>query len=212
MQPVRILSVDGGGVGGIIPAVVINRLVRAHPGLLRNTDIFAGTSTGGLIALALAKSPLEGNEELAVAERVCRMYRELAGTIFGRAMRRGFLGRCFFAKYRPDALRSAIIAFLGAPDLSLGDLHKPVVIPVTALERPYFRNGPRQHVPAGVSSRRRSGAPESRPEPSGPNSTGPGAAPAWTSRWARRPHRPTFQLTPSGKQAGPLSGGSGTGV
>src|SRR5262245_40998244 len=52
----RIISVDGGGVKGIIPAIVLQRL-GAEPGLegwLDRTDFLAGTSTGGLVALSVA--------------------------------------------------------------------------------------------------------------------------------------------------------------
>jgi uncharacterized protein len=52
----RILSFDGGGVRGVIPAVVMQRL-NETPGLegwLDKVDLLAGTSTGGLLALGLA--------------------------------------------------------------------------------------------------------------------------------------------------------------
>jgi hypothetical protein len=58
-KPYRILSIDGGGIRGIIPAVIIQRLERisAESGSdsrLTDADLFAGTSTGALIAMALA--------------------------------------------------------------------------------------------------------------------------------------------------------------
>ncbi len=49
----RILSIDGGGIRGIIPAIVIQSLRK-----LKAQDVFhiiAGTSTGGIIAYGLAK-------------------------------------------------------------------------------------------------------------------------------------------------------------
>jgi patatin-like phospholipase/acyl hydrolase len=52
----RVISFDGGGVRGVIPVVVLQRIMR-EPGLddlLAKTHLFAGTSTGGLIALGLA--------------------------------------------------------------------------------------------------------------------------------------------------------------
>ena len=56
----RILSVDGGGIRGLIPALVIaeleKRLKRKLGGEPRASDyfhLFAGTSTGGLVALSL---------------------------------------------------------------------------------------------------------------------------------------------------------------
>jgi hypothetical protein len=56
MRIERILSIDGGGVRGVIPVVVMQRL-GAQPGLdgwLERVSLVAGTSTGGLIALGLA--------------------------------------------------------------------------------------------------------------------------------------------------------------
>ncbi len=56
MAPYRILSLDGGGIRGIITLVLLQRL-DAHPALsgwIDSVDLIAGTSTGGLIALGLA--------------------------------------------------------------------------------------------------------------------------------------------------------------
>jgi predicted acylesterase/phospholipase RssA len=53
-ETIRILSIDGGGIRGIIPAIVLRELL----GDLRAQDAFhmiAGTSTGGILACGLAK-------------------------------------------------------------------------------------------------------------------------------------------------------------
>jgi hypothetical protein len=50
----RILALDGGGVRGIITAVILQRLVGVFPGLVDNVDLIAGTSTGGLLACLMA--------------------------------------------------------------------------------------------------------------------------------------------------------------
>lgn len=46
---------DGGGVRGLLTAVILEELCRRVPGWLRKVDLVAGTSTGGIIALGLAK-------------------------------------------------------------------------------------------------------------------------------------------------------------
>jgi len=53
----RILSLDGGGIRGLITAILLMRLEaeRGLAGWLERADLMAGTSTGGLIALALAR-------------------------------------------------------------------------------------------------------------------------------------------------------------
>lgn len=50
----RILSFDGGGIRGLVTLAILKRLEAQVPTLVRNTDLFAGTSTGGIIALGLA--------------------------------------------------------------------------------------------------------------------------------------------------------------
>jgi patatin-like phospholipase/acyl hydrolase len=53
----RILSLDGGGIRGLITIILLQRLSK-FPGLenwLDGVDLVAGTSTGGLLALAIAK-------------------------------------------------------------------------------------------------------------------------------------------------------------
>jgi patatin-like phospholipase/acyl hydrolase len=56
MAPYRVLSLDGGGIRGLVTAVLLQRL-NTHSsitGFLDDVDLIAGTSTGGIIALALA--------------------------------------------------------------------------------------------------------------------------------------------------------------
>lgn len=59
-KEVFILSIDGGGIRGIIPVMVLQELERSlmktriKSSLCDLFDLFAGTSTGGLISLALA--------------------------------------------------------------------------------------------------------------------------------------------------------------
>ncbi|MEW6337040.1 MAG: patatin-like phospholipase family protein, partial [Acidobacteriota bacterium] len=57
MAPYRILSLDGGGIRGIVTIVLMQRLARQAglEGWLDRADLIAGTSTGGLLALAIAK-------------------------------------------------------------------------------------------------------------------------------------------------------------
>jgi len=53
----RVLSLDGGGIRGLITVILLQRLCK-ESGLeswLNHVDLVAGTSTGGLLALAIAK-------------------------------------------------------------------------------------------------------------------------------------------------------------
>lgn len=73
----RILSIDGGGLRGIIPAAVLARL-EAQTGrrVRENFDFVAGTSTGGLLAAGVVAG--------VPAERMVRLYIERAAQIFPR--------------------------------------------------------------------------------------------------------------------------------
>lgn len=55
MPKYRILSLDGGGIRGIIPAIILQRLNAdaALAGWLGQANLIAGTSTGGLLTLGL---------------------------------------------------------------------------------------------------------------------------------------------------------------
>lgn len=59
-QKFKILSIDGGGIRGIIPAQVLadleNRLAQEHPGtkLYQHFDLICGTSTGSILGIAVA--------------------------------------------------------------------------------------------------------------------------------------------------------------
>ena len=61
----RVLSIDGGGIRGIIPAMILN-YIEEHTGKRIATmfDLIAGTSTGGILALGLTKrnSDLKGTK------------------------------------------------------------------------------------------------------------------------------------------------------
>jgi patatin-like phospholipase/acyl hydrolase len=66
---VNILSIDGGGVRGIIPCIFLNHLRKELDNIGNTTpfynlfDIVSGTSTGSLISLMLVKPPKEYSDE-----------------------------------------------------------------------------------------------------------------------------------------------------
>ncbi len=53
MDRYRVLSLDGGGIRGVLSAVILERLEAAHP-FLEKIDLVAGTSTGAILALGIA--------------------------------------------------------------------------------------------------------------------------------------------------------------
>jgi predicted acylesterase/phospholipase RssA len=74
----RILAIDGGGVRGIIPARLLAALEsRSGIPIADQFDLISGTSTGGLIALALGL-------RISAAD-VTEMYKDLGANVFGKA-------------------------------------------------------------------------------------------------------------------------------
>jgi uncharacterized protein len=85
-SPVRILSIDGGGIRGIIPALVLAELERrARRPICRLFDLIAGTSTGGILALGLVKGKPDGTPAYAAADLV-GLYEHEGPTIFARSV------------------------------------------------------------------------------------------------------------------------------
>jgi predicted acylesterase/phospholipase RssA len=50
----NVLSLDGGGIRGVVTARLLERIEKACPGFMDRVDVIAGTSTGGIQALKLA--------------------------------------------------------------------------------------------------------------------------------------------------------------
>ncbi|WVZ67351.1 hypothetical protein U9M48_016441 [Paspalum notatum var. saurae] len=94
---ITVLSIDGGGIRGLIPAVILASLEERlqdldgkHARLADYFDVIAGTSTGGLIAALLATPdkktrdlPRESQRPME-AKRIKKFYRDFGPTIFER--------------------------------------------------------------------------------------------------------------------------------
>ncbi len=85
-RPFRLLSIDGGGIRGILPAMVLTDLDRrTNRPIIDLFDMIVGTSTGGLIALALA-CPGEGGRPRHTARDVIRLYEMQGRRVFSRSV------------------------------------------------------------------------------------------------------------------------------
>jgi patatin-like phospholipase/acyl hydrolase len=119
LKPYLVLSLDGGGIRGVLTAVLLERLDRAVP-FLDRVDLFAGTSTGGIIALALAFGYPPGE--------VRTFYENLGARIFEDTFLDDVrdLGNLVGAEYSIDNLAQALgERFEGK---RLGDLTRNVVV------------------------------------------------------------------------------------
>ena len=83
MTPFRILSIDGGGLRGIVPVLVLKEIQRQLKGkpIHEMFDLIAGTSTGGLIAAGLTVSQ-DGSNPLYTLEELENIYRSRGKEIF----------------------------------------------------------------------------------------------------------------------------------
>ena len=120
MAVYRILTLDGGGIRGLLSAVLMDELDRRHPDWLSRVDMIAGTSTGGVLALALAN----GMQPAKLAE----LYYELGPIIFKDNLLDDVrdLGRMIGADYGTKNLRRELEKIFS--DTRLQDLNKRVLV------------------------------------------------------------------------------------
>lgn len=121
MATYRILSLDGGGMRGLTTLILLERLERLFPGFLSKIDLFAGTSTGGLLALGLAygKTPTE----------LRHLYEQQGKDVFCDSLLDNVrnLGILIGALYSLQPLKNALISQFGA-NLRLRHLPRKVLI------------------------------------------------------------------------------------
>ena len=146
----RILAVDGGGMRGLIPARVIENLERrlqagAGPDA-RVADyfhMFAGTSTGGLVALSLTVPDLPSRPDRPriSAGDLAGLYTSDGGRIFHRSLWRKLrtLWAFIAPKYGLGPLEAAVERNLGTEAKIADALRELVVVAYDMTDRePYF--------------------------------------------------------------------------
>jgi uncharacterized protein len=115
----RILSIDGGGIKGVFPAAFLAKLEdQLGEPIVDYFDLIAGTSTGGIIALALGLG--------LSAREVLRLYEENGRRIFPRTHRFALSG-IFRAKYAESTIREVLDEAFG--ERRLGDSRTRLVVP-----------------------------------------------------------------------------------
>ncbi len=91
----KILSIDGGGIRGVIPAIILAEIEkRTQQPIYELFDIIAGTSTGGLLALGLTKPKPNTTEPTPQysAQDLIDMYIDYGGVIFYESLFEQMLG------------------------------------------------------------------------------------------------------------------------
>jgi len=144
---VRILSIDGGGIRGIIPGQILVNLEaklqsRANDPNCRLADFFdliAGTSTGGILTCCyLAPEATSGSAALRpkfTAEEAVNLYLDRGDDVFDANVLHKIrtLGGVTDEKYPADGLEEALKDYFG--DLELKHLIKPCLITAYDIKR-----------------------------------------------------------------------------
>lgn len=114
----QILALDGGGLRGIFSAAILAALEEdLQTSIVDHFDLIAGTSTGGIIALALG---------LGLRPReIVDFYVQLGPRVFG-TLAVGKARQVLTAKHRPNSLREALTEVFG--ERTFGESAKRLVI------------------------------------------------------------------------------------
>ncbi len=146
---IRILSLDGGGIRGIIPAKVlvhIEEKLREYTGnedarIADYFDMIVGTSTGGILASLILAPGADGKPKYTAKDGY-EFYTKDGFEIFNKSIvRKGLFRRIFTAsKYSEKALEKLLREKMG--DTRLSELLKPCIITTYDLLRQssYFFN------------------------------------------------------------------------
>ncbi|HEY6005659.1 MAG TPA: CBASS cGAMP-activated phospholipase [Anaeromyxobacter sp.] len=154
-RDVTILALDGGGIRGLIPARVLEAIEdRTGMPACRLFDLVAGTSTGGILALALTAPKADRSGPRYSASDLVTLYRTRGPEIFRRSLwhslasLRGFAG----PKYSARPIETVLREYFGSA--RLGDALTPVLVTSydTAAAKPYLFKSYREQSAEGSGS------------------------------------------------------------
>lgn len=137
---IKIFSIDGGGIRGIIPAIVLAEIERRTKKRISElANLIAGTSTGGILTLGLTKPGANGKAQFS-AEDLVKMYENEGSRIFSRSIRHTIRALWNLAdeKYTADGLENVLQRYFG--NARFKDALVPVIITSYEIERrfPFF--------------------------------------------------------------------------
>jgi patatin-like phospholipase/acyl hydrolase len=127
---VNVLAIDGGGIRGLIPALVLAEIERRTGRRIGElVDLIAGTSAGAVVACGLAKpDPLP-------AARIAELFEQEGPRIFDRSLLKRVIsiGGLLDERYDSEGLVAALERHLGGARLA--DANPPVLLTAYDLER-----------------------------------------------------------------------------
>ncbi|MHB8525968.1 MAG: patatin-like phospholipase family protein [Candidatus Acidiferrales bacterium] len=135
-KSIKVLAIDGGGIRGIIPAVILDKMQSCvGKDLWQAFDLISGTSTGGIIALGIG-TKCNHNGPYSPSQLV-DLYVQNGPAIF----QKNFLTperELVLPKYSPDSLEATLARFF--QDTELQTALTPLLISSYDLERqlPFF--------------------------------------------------------------------------
>lgn len=143
-QPMKkILSIDGGGIRGIIPGMLLSALERRLKRISGNPeaaivdyfDFFAGTSTGGILTcLLLCPNEKDPSRPKFSAQEALDLYVLYGNEIFSAGFFRRLMGRfgLLSERYPATALERVLQTYFG--DIRLSQLLKPCIVTAYNIE------------------------------------------------------------------------------
>ncbi len=130
----RILAIDGGGIRGLIPAIVLAEVEqRTGRAIADCFDLIAGTSTGGILACALTRPGRDGS--LYTAEQLTGLYESEGPKIFHRSLLKRIESRDgnIDERYDDAGLNTALRDYLG--DERISRARTDILVPAYDIER-----------------------------------------------------------------------------
>ena len=137
---IKVLSIDGGGIRGIIPAMILAEIERrSKKPIAGHFDLIAGTSSGGILALGLTVPGDDGQPRYS-AEDGIQLFSGGGGRIFSRSLWHKIhsVWNVEQEKYRSDGIEEVFRAYFG--DTRLKDALTELLITSYEIERrtPFF--------------------------------------------------------------------------
>jgi hypothetical protein len=117
---INVLSIDGGGIRGIVPALILEEIERrTSKPISKLFDVIAGTSTGGILSLALTK-PMPSQPTLPQysASDLVALYEHQGHRFFPKSRLRGLRNWVYGSKFPARGLSALLHEQFGETKLS----------------------------------------------------------------------------------------------
>lgn len=116
----NVLAIDGGGIRGIVPALILEEIERrTGKPIAKLFDVIAGTSTGGILGLALTKPHTQHKREPKYsASDLVSLYEDQGHRFFPKSNLRGFVSWFYGSKFPEKGLTALLAEQFGDTRLS----------------------------------------------------------------------------------------------